>query len=112
MQGLYVVEELVSRKKDRFIVAGRDLDEPFFFFSILNTLHQCGAAYQAEILSAASGAEMADVDQTLKVVPLIMCEVSFRQNVCELVFGVNVLDLDFGVQFNPIKQPIQCNSER
>ena len=31
---------------------------PFFFFLILYPLRHCGAAYQAEILCAASGAEM------------------------------------------------------
>ena len=41
-----------------------------------------GAAYQAEILGAASGAEMADVEQKKKTVPLITCEIAFGQNVC------------------------------
>ena len=34
-----------------------------------------GAAYQAGILSAASGAEMVDIEQMKKIVPLITCEV-------------------------------------
>ena len=53
---------------------------------------------------------MANVQQTQKMVPLIICEISLRKNVCELVFGVNVFDLDFGVIFNSIKQPIKSNS--
>ena len=53
---------------------------------------QCVAAYQAEILGAASGAEMADDRQTQKMIPFITCEVPFSQHVCELVFGVHVTD--------------------
>ena len=73
-------------------------------------LRHCGAAYQAEILCAASGAEMADIEQMKKIVPLITCEMSFSQNVCELVFGVNVTDLNLGVHINRVKQPVQSNS--
>ena len=73
-------------------------------------VHRFGAAYQAEILGTASGAEMADIEQMKKIVLLITCEISFSQHVCELVFGVNVTDLNFGVQMNPVKQPIQSNS--
>ena len=73
-------------------------------------LRHCGAAYQAEILGAASGAEMADIEQTKKIVPLITCEIPFSQHVCELVFGVNVTDLNFRIEINPVKQPIQSNS--
>ena len=67
---------------------------------ILNPLRHCGAACH---LDAASGAEMADIEQTQKMVPLITCEISLCQHVCELVFGVNVTDLDFGVQMNPVR---------
>ena len=78
---------------------------------ILNPLrHRFGAAYQAEILGAASGAEMADIKQTKKIVPLITYEIPFSQHVCELVFGVNVTDLNPWIQINPVKQPIQSNS--
>ena len=77
---------------------------------ILYPLRLCGAAYQAEILSAASGAEMADIKQMKKIVPLITCEIPFGQHVCELVLGVNVTDSNLGVQINPVKQPIQSNS--
>ena len=54
------MEKLVAIKEDLFIAAGRDLDTTLFFFLILNPLRHCGAAYQAEILVAASGAKMAD----------------------------------------------------
>ena len=57
-------------------------------------LRLCGAAYQAEILGAASGAEVADIEQMKKIVPLITCEIPFSQHVCELGFGVNVTDLN------------------
>ena len=59
---------------------------------------------QAEILSAAERAEMADVEQMKKIVPIVTC------NVCELMFGVDVPNLNLGMQKNPIKQPIQSNS--
>ena len=52
--------------------------------------------------SAASGAEMADIEQMKEIVPLITCEIVFRQFVCELVFGVNVFDLDLRVQVDSI----------
>ena len=56
------------------------------------------------------GAEMANVEQTQKMVPLITCEITLCQYVCELVLGVNVFDLDFGVQIDSIAQPIKRNS--
>ena len=65
--------------------------------------HRFGAAYQDGILSAASRAEMANVEEMKKIVPLITCGVPFGQHVCELVFGVNVTDLNFEVQINPVK---------
>ena len=62
--------------EDRFIAAGRDLDNSFFFFLLLHLFRHCfGAAYQAEILGAASGAENGDIEQMQKIVPLITCEV-------------------------------------
>ena len=82
-------------KEDIFIAAGLDLDTTFFFFLILYPLRHCGAAWQAEILGAASGAEMDDSQQMKKIVPLTTCEIPFSQHVCELVFGVNVTDLNF-----------------
>ena len=46
---------------------------------------------------------MANVEQTQKMIPFIMREISLGQHVCELVFGVDVFDLDFGVQFDSVK---------
>ena len=50
----------------------------FFFFVILYPLRHCGAIYQAEILGAASGAEMADIEQIKKIVPFVTCEIPFQ----------------------------------
>ena len=75
----------------------------FFFFMILKPLRHCAAACQAEVLGTTSGAEMADIEQMKKIVPLITCEIAFNQHVCELVFGVNVTHLNFWVQLNPVK---------
>ena len=44
------------------------------------------------ILGAADRAEMADIEQMKKFVPLITCEISSGQNVGELMFGVRVKD--------------------
>ena len=38
--------------------------------------------------------EMANVEQTEKMIPFITCKISLCQYVCELVLGVNVFDLD------------------
>ena len=62
----------------------------FFFFLIWNPLRHCGAACQAEILDATSGAEMTDIAQMKKIVPLVTCETPLSQHVCELTFEVNV----------------------
>ena len=56
------------------------------------------------------GTEMADVEQTQKMIPFITCEISLCQYVCELVLGVNEFNLDLGVQIDSIKQPIKRNS--
>ena len=40
-------------------------------------------------------AEMADVKQIKKIVPLMACEIPFCQYVCKLVFGVYILDVNF-----------------
>ena len=66
-------------------------------------------AGQAEILSAAEHAEMADVKQMKKIVPLITCEVPSCQYVCEMVFGVDILDLNLWVQIKSVTQPIKSN---
>ena len=72
--------------------------------------HRVGAAYQAEILSAASRAEMADDEQMKKIVPFVTCEITFGQHVCELVFGVNVSNLNFRIKVSSVKQLIQSNA--
>ena len=96
------MEELVAiKQEDIFITAGRDLDTTLSSsFLILNPLRHCGTAYQAEILSTARGAEMADVEQMKKIVPLITCEITFSRYVCDLMFGVGVTDLNLGIQIN------------
>ena len=67
----------------------------FLFFLFLHPLrHRFWAAEQAGILRAASGAEMADVEQMKKIVPFVTCEIAFGQNVCKLMFGVDVPDLN------------------
>ena len=65
---------------------------------LLNPLRVCGAASQAEILGTASGAEMADMKQMKKIVPLITSEIPSSQNICELVCSVIVTDLNLWVQ--------------
>ena len=40
---------------------------------------------------------MANIEQKKKIIPLIMREIAFGQNVCELGFGVNIFDLDLGI---------------
>ena len=43
------------------------------------------------VWKAAGGAEITDIEQTEKMVPLITCEIPFGQYVCELMFGVDAL---------------------
>ena len=51
----------------------------FLLFLFLHPLrHRAGAAYQAGILSAASRAEKAEVEQMKKIVRFITCEITFR----------------------------------
>ena len=70
----------------------------FFSLLFLHPLrHRFGAAYQAEIVSAANGAEMADIERMEKIVPFVTCEITSGQYVCELMFGVDVRDLNLGV---------------
>ena len=72
--GIFAVEELVIS-----IVS-------FFSLQILHPLrHRFRAAHQAGILGAARRAEMADEEQTKKIVPLVTCDITFCQNVCELM---------------------------
>ena len=84
----------------RFIAVDLDFATIQFssFCSCISFRHPFGAADQAEILGTAERAEMADVEQTKKIVPFVTCEVSLCQYVCDLVFGVNVSDLNIGVQ--------------
>ena len=93
--GLDAPEELVAIKLRRHIHHCWSRLGHNFFFLILNPLRHCGAACQAEILGTASGAEMADIEQMKKIVPLITCDISFSEHVGVLVFGVNVTDLNF-----------------
>ena len=99
-------EELAGTVEDRFIALGLDfatlLSSPFLFLRPLR--HLFGAAYQAGILSAASRAETADVEQMMKIVPFVTCEITFGQHVCELMFGSNVPDLNLGIQICSVKQ--------
>ena len=105
--GFDAVEELVAMEEDRSIAASRDLDT-----TLSSSCCSCilFAIVEQKILGAASGAEMADIEQMKKIVPLITCGISLAQNVCDLMFGVNVTDLDLGVQISPVTQPIQSNS--
>ena len=69
----------------------------FFSFLLLHPFrHRVGAAHQAGLLSAASRAEVADVEQMKKIVPFVTDENTIGQYVCEMVFGVNVSNLNFG----------------
>ena len=67
------------------------------FATILSSFCSCilfaivfWAASQAEILSEAKRAEMADVEQMKKMVPIVTCEITFGQHVCELMSGIDV----------------------
>ena len=108
--GLVADEELVGTIEDRFIAVDFDfattLSSPFcsciLFAIVLEQL--------IRILSAASRAEMADVEQMKKIVPSVTCEISFGQNVYKLMFGINVSNLNFRIKINPVKRPIQSNS--
>ena len=67
----------------------RNLSEPefchtsFFFLLFLRPFrHRFGAACQAGILSAATRAEMDDVEQMKKIIPFVKCEITFGQDVC------------------------------
>ena len=46
-------------------------------------------------MAAGKHREIRDVEQTKKMVPLIMREITFSQHVSKLVLGVNMFDLDF-----------------
>ena len=40
---------------------------------------------------------MTDIEQMKKMIPFVMCEITFGRNVCELMFGVDVPDLNFRI---------------
>ena len=89
--GLNAAEELVAACEAKFNVG-------FDFATILSSpfssciLFAIRAADRAEILGAAHGAEMPDIEQMKKIVPLITCEIPFSEHVCEFMFGVNIFD--------------------
>ena len=78
--------------------------DPVFFGSLMHPFrHLFSAVGQAGILSAASRADKADVEQMKKIVRLNTCEIAFWQYVCELVFGVNILNLNPRIQIDSVK---------
>ena len=84
----------------------------FFSFLLLHPFrHRVGGSLSSWIFfGAAKTAEMADVEQMMKIIPFVTCEITCGQNVCELMFGINVSNLNFRIKINPVKQPIQSNS--
>ena len=44
-----------------------------------------------------------DVEQMQQIVPIVMCEIAFRQHVCELVFGIDVLNLNLRIQIDSVE---------
>ena len=79
--GSFADEELARTCEDKFVAVGLDFCHNYFFFLLfLHPLrHLFGATCQAGILSAASGAEMAAVEQMKKIVPFVTCEITFGQ---------------------------------
>ena len=57
-----------------------------------------------------SEAEMSNIEQMTKILPLITCEILFCQYVCKLMLGVEVTSLNLRIQVSPVKQPIKSNS--
>ena len=108
--GLFANEELVGTWEDKFVAVDFGFATLLFPLVPASFSHRCGAAYQAEILSATSRTEMADVEQMKQIVPFVTCEITFGKNVCELMFGINVWNLNSGIKINPVKQQIQRNS--
>ena len=54
-------------------------------------------------------AEMADVEQIEKIVPLT-CEIALCQHVWSLVSRVDIMDLNLLIQIDSVKQPVKSNS--
>ena len=84
----------------------------FFVLLFLHPLrHLFGATCQAGILSAASGAEMAAVEQMKKIVAFVTCEVTFGQKMSATWCLATIYRIwIFRIKINPVKQPIQSNS--
>ena len=74
--GLFTVEELVETELVRFIAVGLDFATILFSSDcFLHPLrHPFGAATQPEILGAAERTEMADIEQTKKIIPFVTCD--------------------------------------
>ena len=110
--GLFTDEELAATELVRFIAVGLDFATILFssdcsciLFTILSV-----QLIKLKFFGAAERAEMTDIEQTKKIIPFVMCEITFGQDVCELMFGINVTILNFGNEINPVKQPIKRNS--
>ena len=73
----------------------------FSFFFLHHFRHRFRAADRAEI---------ANVEQMEKVIPLITREIVLCQYVCDLFFGVNVFDLDLWIEIHSVKYSIKRNS--
>ena len=68
-----------------------------FLLALLHPFrHRFRAAGGAEILRAANSAEIVDVKQMEKIVPLITCGIALCQYVC----GVDIFDLNLWIQLN------------
>ena len=96
--------------REETCIASRDLDTTLFPSLCSRIFLPTWCSQSSWIFCPAKRAEMVNIEQTKKIVPLITCEISFGQNLCELMFGANVTDFDFGVQIDSVKQPIQSNS--
>ena len=104
--GLGAVEEHVAMKEYVYSsLLVTTWTQLFLLLFDFEPLRHGGAAYQAEILGTTSGAEMDDIEQMKKIVPLITREIPFHHHVCELVFGVSVTDCILG------SKSIQSNNQ-
>ena len=95
--GLFGDEELVGTWEDRFIAADFD-----FAALLSSTLCSCilfaivlGQLVKLEFLAPASRAGMDDVEQLLKIVPFVTCEMTLGQDVLRVV---NVSNLNFRIK--------------
>ena len=75
--GLFANEELAGTVEDRFNAVDFDFAAILFFSPFCSCILFAIVlgAYQAGNLSAASRAEMADVEQMKQVVPFVTCEI-------------------------------------